>query len=134
MWEANTKATPQLIEMLKTPLQSWPTVYSGMDIIVNRLTPRHYDAGGADSFYDHLVGLGQEHNANFLLPDFHGTFAYQPGTSILFSGAVLAHECPEWNIGERIVIAHYTKDEVQDRLQVARPALPTQLGWLSKYS
>lgn len=134
MWSANTKATPLLLEELKTPLPTWPTVYPALDVIANRLTPRHYDQGGAIYFYDHLVSFGQGHDARFLVDDFHAEFAYQSGTSVLFPGKVLAHSVPEWSGGERLVLAHYAKDDVQDRLRVARPLLPTQLGWWSKYS
>lgn len=104
-----------------------------MDVIANRITPRHYDQGGAVSFYDHLISLGEDHDACLLLDTLHGEFAYQAGTSALFPGKVLAHSVPEWSRGERIVIAHYSKDDVQDRMQVPRPLLPTQLGWWSKH-
>jgi hypothetical protein len=134
LWETNTKAIPLLLEKLKNPLPSWPSVYPAMDIIANRETPRHFDTGGENSFYDHLVSIGQKHDAHLMLPDLHGTFAYQPGTSVLFSGKVLAHSCPKWSTGERVVIAHYAKDDVQAKLGISRPALPTQLGWWTKYS
>jgi hypothetical protein len=133
MWSANKEATDLLLQQLKIPLPTWPTVYSAMDVIANRITPTHYDQGGADSFYDHLVSFGQDHDAHFVVDDLHGKFAYQPGTSILFSGKVLGHSVPQWSKGERMVIAHYTKDNVQERLRVARPLLPTQLNWLFNY-
>lgn len=104
-----------------------------MDVIANRFTPRHHDSGGTSSFYDNLFSFGQGHNAHLILHDLDGEFAYQPGTSVMFSGGVFAHSVPEWTEGERMVIAHYSKDEIQDRVGVARPLLPTQLGWWSKY-
>jgi hypothetical protein len=133
MWLANSKATSLLLEQMNISLPTWPTVYPAMDVIANQLTPWHYDNGGALSFYDHLVSFGQGHDAQFLLDDFHAEFAYQSGTSVLFPGKVLAHSVPEWSGGERLVVAHYSKDDVQDRLEVPRPFLPTQLGWWSKY-
>jgi hypothetical protein len=133
MWLANSKTTPLLLQKLKKPLPTWPTIYPAMDVIVNRLTPQHYDKGGALSFYDHLVSFGQGHAAKLLVDELDAEFAYQSGTSVLFSGKVLAHSVPEWSEGERLVIAHYSKDNVQDRLGVPRPFLPTQLGWWSKY-
>jgi hypothetical protein len=134
MWLANHKATSLLLEQLKTPYPSWPTIYSAMDVIANRITPGHCDEGGADSYYDHLICLGHKHDARFCLDDLEGTFAYPPGTSILFSGKGLAHSVPEWSGGERMVIAHYTKDAIHDRMGVARPVLPTQSSWWSEYS
>jgi hypothetical protein len=134
MYDANSKAIPLLLQELDTPLPTWPTVFSGMDIIANRLTPQHCDKGGALSFYDHLISFGEGHNARLELEDLDADFAYQPGTSVLFSGKVLIHSVPAWSEGERLVIAHYSKDNVHDRLGVARPLLPTQLGWWSKYN
>jgi hypothetical protein len=52
-------------------------------------------------------------------------FAYQPGTSIFFPGKVLAHLVSAWSRGERMVIAHYAKDNMQDGLRLPRPLLPT---------
>ncbi len=60
--------------------------------------------------------------------DMRGEFAYEPGTSIWFSGMGLSHFISAWS-GERLLIAHYTNDNVVGRLEVARPWLPTQIGW-----
>jgi hypothetical protein len=135
MWSANSRTTRLLVEELDPPLlTTWPAVYPGMDIIANRVTPRHCDKGGAPSFYDHLVSFGLDHDARFLLNDLHAEFAYKSGTSVLFPGKDLYHEVQEWSGGERLVIAHYAKDIVQERLKVARPLLPTQLGWWSEHT
>lgn len=131
MWLANSQATSLLLQRLNNPSVIWPSVYPGMDVIANRITPEHCDLGGALSFYDHLVSFGQGHDAQFLLHEFDAKFAYQSGTSVLFPGKVLNHSVPQWSGGERMVIAHYAKDDVQDRLELRRPLLPTQLGWWS---
>ena len=133
MYDANILATPQLLEELDRPVETWPSVYHAMDVIVNRVTPSHCDPGGANSFYDHLVSLGQDHDARLLLDSLEAEFAYQAGTSALFTGKVLSHSVPKWSEGERIVIAHYAKDNVQDRLGVPRPLLPSQMSWWSKH-
>lgn len=130
---ASSKATSLLLQKLNTSV-TWPTVYSDMDIIANRKTPRHCDKGGAYTFYDHLICFGQGHDAILQLNDLHAEFEYLPGTSVLFSGKALYHSVEEWSKGERMVVAHYAKDDVHDRLGVPRPqALPTQLGWWSTY-
>lgn len=138
MYGANSQATSMLLDNLEKlnkplPSESWPTVYPGLDLIANRLTPMHRDKGGANSFYDHLVSFGQHHDAYLCLEELNAQFAYQPGTSVLFSGTALQHSVTSWS-GERVVIAHYAKDLVMERLGVARPSLPTQLGWWLKYS
>lgn len=134
MWDSNSLATPLMLKRLKRPLPVWPALYPGMDIIANRVSPPHTDRGGAVGFYDHLVCFGQDHDARLHLPELGGQFAYGPGTSVLFSGKALTHSVPEWSGGERLVIAHYAKDEVHCMLDVPRPSLPTQFGWWSKYT
>lgn len=153
MWSANSNATPSLLENLDNPPPTWPTVYPAMDLIANRKTGRHFDRGGAVTFYDHLISFGQNHGAKLVLHDLDANLAYQPGTSVLFSGTALAHSVskppgqkdppeglaggenlPEENPPERLAIAHYAKDVVQDRVGVVRPLLPTQLGWWDGYA
>jgi hypothetical protein len=67
-----------------------------------------------------------------LLEDIHADLEYEPGTSVLFSGRVFCHSVLKWE-GDRLVVAHYAKENIYDRLKEAKPALPTQLGWWSKY-
>jgi hypothetical protein len=134
MWRANSEATSLLLGQLKTPLPVWPTLYPGLDIIANRITPSHCDQGGALTFYDHLVNFGHAQHAQLELEELDAKFAYKPGTSVLFPGKGLSHAVPDWGEGERVVIAHYGKDIIQDKIGVARPSLPTQLGWWSKYN
>jgi len=137
MWEANHAASSLLQQQMlhqENPSATWPTVYPGMDVIANRITPKHYDQGGAFTFYDHLVSFGQDHNAHFWVDDLDAEFAYQPGTSILFSGKGLHHSVPEWSAGERMVIAHYANKRVMDRIEVNMPfSLPSQLDWWFRY-
>lgn len=132
MYSANNKVTSSRVQELKLQPEftelTWPTVYPAMDVIANRITPRHCDVGGASAFYDHLVNFGPDHNAKLSLPDLGAEFIYQPGTSVLFSGKALYHSVDEWTGGERLVIAHYAHDNIHERLHVARPLLPTQLG------
>lgn len=134
LWSASCSAISSLLEDPPIPVPCWPTVYSGMDVIANRQTPAHIDKGGAVTFYDHLVNFGQDHDARFCLDDLDAQFVYRPGTSVLLIGRVFKHAVPPWSGGERLVIAHYSKDLVHDRLQVARPSLPNQAGWWNKFS
>jgi hypothetical protein len=134
MSEANSKAVGKLLQDLGDPPPTWPTTYPAIDVIANRRTPKHCDKGGAPTLYDHLASFGQDHEAELLFPDFDAEFAYKPGTSVFFPGKALAHLVPEWTEGkERVVMAHYLRDAVQNKLELARPSLPTQLGWPSRY-
>jgi hypothetical protein len=133
LWSANYNAISSLLEEPKIPLPKWPTVYSGMDVIANRLSPGHFDTGGALTFYDHLLNFGQDHDARLCLDDLKGQFVYRPGTSVFLTGRAFKHSVPTWSGGERMVIAHYSKDNVHHRLEVERPPLPNQVGWWHKY-
>jgi hypothetical protein len=121
----------------KIVVPTWPTVYSAMDVIANRTSPEHYDRGGAFTFYDHLVNFGQDHDARLCLDALKADFVYRPGTSVLFTGKdrkVFKHSVPLWSGGERMVIVHYSKDDVHYRLDVERPLLPNQANWCTRYS
>ena len=134
LWTANTAGVDQLVSQLSPSSPSWPTSFTGMDLIVNRVTPPHLDSGGAVTFYDHLLSLGFGHQATLDLDDFGAKFTYAPGTSVFLTGRVLTHSVPPWSGGERAVVAHYSKDDVHDRLGVHRPTLPTQLDFLALFS
>ena len=112
---------------------NWTSAFSGMDLIVNRITPPHQDAGGTLSFYDLLVSLGEGHQADFHVTDLGACFTYHPGTLIFLTGKVLEHAVPAWGGGERAVIAHYMKDLLHDRMDVQCPSLPSQMGWWTKF-
>ena len=133
LWTANSATVDLLVSQL-SPSSLWPTSFTGMDLIVNQVTPLHWDSGGAVTFYDHLLSLGFGHQAIFDLVDFGAKFTYAPGTSVFLTGRVLVHSVPVWSGGKRAVIAHYSKNDVHDRLGVSRPTLPTQLGFLALFS
>ena len=79
LYEAHSKAAASLLNKYKSedwPFLTWPFVYSGVDIIVNRSTKRHHDRGGADTFYDHLLSLGEGHNAQLHITNLQAEFEY----------------------------------------------------------
>jgi hypothetical protein len=75
-----------------------------------------------------LVNLGFDNDARLCLDELEAKFVYKPGTSVLFSGAVFSHSVPQC-AEEGVVLAHYSNKNVQDRLGVARPDMPTQHNW-----
>ncbi|KAG1726467.1 hypothetical protein EDB19DRAFT_1595149, partial [Suillus lakei] len=83
----------------------WPSVFSGIEVIVNQETQNHWDPGASPSFYDLLVSLGKGHQAILNLPDLGAELHYPPGTMVYISGKVLEHGVPGWGDGERIVLA-----------------------------
>jgi hypothetical protein len=112
------------------PISQWPSIFSGMEIIANRVTFSHRDGGGSPSLFDLLVSLGSNHQAKLSLADVQATFNYVPGTMVFISGKVLEHSVGSWINGERFVIAHFMKDKVHARVGVQRPAFPMQSFFL----
>jgi hypothetical protein len=98
----------------------WSSVFSAFQVIVNRTTPPHRDAGGAAPFYDLLTSTGTHRSCKFDLADMGFGMSYAPGTVIAVAGKVLLHEVADWEGGERICIAHYMRDNVIDRLGLPR--------------
>ncbi|KAI5986996.1 hypothetical protein EDC04DRAFT_2614946 [Pisolithus marmoratus] len=88
----------------------WPSIYLGIDVIVNQETPPHLDQASAPSLLN-LV----------------------PGTMVFLAGKLLTHSVPKWEKGERIALAHYMKDAVHNRFGLARPAFTQQKHLLGKF-
>lgn len=120
--EAITKLKADDSSQLHANIRSWPSVYSGIQVISNRITPSHRDKGSAPSTYDLLLSVGTHSNARLSIHDIGSSFTYRPGSIILTCGRVLLHEVAEWGDGERLCFAHYMKDKVHERLSVHRPA------------
>lgn len=105
-------------------VSQWPSIFSGLELIANRVTLSHRDGGGAPTLYDLLVSLGIGHNATMKLADLQAELDYSPGTMVYISGRVLEHSVGPWDNGERFVIAHFMRDKVHDRIGVPRPQFP----------
>ena len=71
------------------PVSQWPSIYSALEVIANRVTPSHQDSGGALFHYDLLISFGIGHDAIFLVEDLRADFDYFPGTMCYLCGKVL---------------------------------------------
>ena len=129
LWNVTTLASQQLANQLAFHIPCWPTAFTGLDLIVNQVTEPHLDSGRAITFYDHFLSLGMDHHAELLLDDLEAKLVYSEGTSVFLAGRVLTHSVPAWSGGERVALAHYTRDEVLHRLGCPRLLLPTQVTW-----
>ncbi|KAI6045936.1 hypothetical protein EDC04DRAFT_2598503 [Pisolithus marmoratus] len=88
----------------------WPSIYLGIDVIVNQETPPHQDQASEPSLLD-LV----------------------PGTMVFLAGKLLTHSVPKWEKGERIALAHYMKDAIHNRFGLARPMFTQQKDLLGVF-
>jgi len=57
---------------------NWTLAYSGMDVIVNQITPPHRDASGTSSSYDLLISLGKGYKAKLCVTDIWGAVRLPP--------------------------------------------------------
>ncbi|KIK20431.1 hypothetical protein PISMIDRAFT_105831, partial [Pisolithus microcarpus 441] len=105
-----------------------PSIYLGIDVIVNQETPPHLDLVSAPSLLDLVVSLGT-HDAHFHISEIGTIFNYKSGTMIYLAGKVLTHS----GKGERIALAHHMKDAVHNRLGLPRPAFTQQKHLLGKF-
>jgi hypothetical protein len=70
------------------PVSEWPSIFTGMELIANRITLSYRDAGGAQSHYDLLASLGIGHDATFSIKDLNVELDYFPGTLAFIAGKV----------------------------------------------
>lgn len=99
----------------------WSPIFSGLEPIVNRITPHHRDKGGDPSMMDLLLGAGTHTECIFEVPSLGGTFDFLPGDVLFFAGRVLIHGVNDWKGGERICLAHFFKKDVFERTQQKVP-------------
>lgn len=90
----------------------WPTTFSGVSAVINRLTPAHRDRQGAHQGYDILVSLGDAVDAKLYLQDLGAILSYEPGTAICLAGRHLSHAVKEWGPQDRVCLAYYVRDRL----------------------
>ncbi|KAG2358382.1 hypothetical protein BDR07DRAFT_1227776, partial [Suillus spraguei] len=66
----------------------WPSIFSELELISNRITLSHWNPGGAPSHYDMLVSLGIEHDLILSIEDVEAELVYSPGTMTYIAGRV----------------------------------------------
>jgi hypothetical protein len=79
------KNNQHLVAHYHENVQLWPSVFSAIQVIVNRLTPCHRDQGGFPTSYDLLLSLGTHTEARMTLRELGSTFRYTPGCVIIGS-------------------------------------------------
>ena len=105
-------------ELLPMILDVWNAPFNVITIMSNRLTPFHRDNGGAASWYDILVALGDYPNGRLEFPGLGQRFNHGPGTVVGMTGRILRHgvNCP----GNRVCLAYHNKICAMDNLGLAR--------------
>lgn len=98
-------------------LSQWASVFSGVAVISNRITPPHRDGGSRRNWYDLLAALGSYRNCHLELPGVGISLEYAPGAVVGISGQVLEHGVPDFD-GDRVCYAYFMKDSVHEWAKV----------------
>jgi hypothetical protein len=94
-------------------LSRWTSVFNGLSVIGNRVTPLHRDVNSRVQWYDLLITLGSYRDCTLELPGAGCSLEYGPGTVVGLSGMVLAHEVPKFD-GERVCYAYFMRNNVHE--------------------
>jgi hypothetical protein len=108
----------------------WPLSFSGFEVIVNREMPHYQNLGVSSLVYNLLVSLGQDHQVILDLLDLGAQLGHPSRTMVYIAGKVLEHGVPRWGDGERIMIAHFVKDNVYDKQGIPKLGLPMKQNFL----
>ena len=121
LYDAGWQTTERL---RKTPeigpqdiLSRWASVFSGVSVISNRISPPHRDGSSRLHWYDLLVTLGSYRNCKLELPGIKLSLEYGPGTVVGISGSVLEHKVPKFE-GDRVCYAYFMRSNVVEWAKV----------------
>jgi hypothetical protein len=115
------------LDATKTIALEWQSVYTGIQIISNRLTPSHRDSKGRPEWFDMLANYcGSGSTPSLLVHDLGLDLEYSSGTVVGLCGTVFQHEVRGWGGGDRVCYAHFMREAVRERLEVI-PA-----GWVDQ--
>ena len=98
-------------------LHRWTSAFSGVAVILNRLTPPHRDGKTRKQWYDLLVSIGNYRNCNLELPGAGPLVEYGPGTVVGLLGSTLEHAVAHFE-GERVCYAYFMRDSVHEWARV----------------
>jgi hypothetical protein len=115
------------LDATQTIALEWQSVYTGIQIISNRLTPSHRDSKGRPEWFDILASYcGGGSTPSLLVHDLGLDLEYSSGTVVGICGTVFQHEVRSWGGGDRVCYAHFMREAVRERLEMI-PA-----GWVNQ--
>jgi hypothetical protein len=101
-------------ELTKEIALEWQSVYTGIAIICNRITPSHRDTKGRLEWYDTLLNYsGSGTRPQLLIKDLGLELKYSSGTVVSLCGTALEHEVRHWGGGDRVCYAHFMRESVR---------------------
>jgi hypothetical protein len=115
------RVSPTTMEIAK----QWQSVFTGIAIISNRVTPAHRDTKGKPEWFDLLMSYGGiDSKPKLFINDLGLELGYSSGTVVGLCGSIFEHEVGSWGDGDRVCYAHFMREAVRKRLQADDP------GWV----
>lgn len=107
--------------------KQWQSVYTGIAIISNRVTPGHRDRKGKPEWFDLLMNYAAaDAKPKLLIHDLGLELEYSSGTVVGLCGMIFEHEVKSWGDGDRVCYAHFMRESVRNRLGARDP------GWVNQ--
>ena len=92
-------------------LQQWGSVFTVLDILVNRESPKHMDKEPPAGWLDILFTFGSYHTALFATPTLGRNFYYPPGTAMVLNSSRVLHGASVAD-GDRAVLIFYLRQHI----------------------
>lgn len=106
------------IDELKEVFAHWPSCFTAMQVIANRVSPLHLDPGTPYSAFDALATVGNFTGGHIKFPTLPIDIDQRPGSIAAFAGHLLPHEVTEFK-GDRVSFAWFLKDAVASWVETA---------------
>lgn len=108
------------MEKTKDIALEWQSVYNGISVISNRITPAHRDGRGRHEWFDTLVNYcDEEARPRLLINDLGLDLEYGSGTVVALSGSIFMHEVKAWGDSDRLCYAHFMREATRKRLDAS---------------
>jgi hypothetical protein len=112
--------------------KNWQSIYTGISIICNRITPAHRDRKGKPEWFDLLLNYtGSDSAPGLSINDLGLSLQYCSGTVVGFCGNIFEHEVKSWGNGDRICYAHFMREAVRKRMEAKDAGWVEQKMYLS---
>jgi hypothetical protein len=113
--------------------KKWQSVYTGISIISNRITPAHRDTKSKPEWYDLLMNYaGSQANPKLLIKDLGLELQYSSGAVVGLCGMILEHEVRSWGNGDRVCYAHFMRESVRKHMNANDPGWVYQSMYVSE--
>jgi hypothetical protein len=132
LWATEVIRALEQTEDFGEAIHQWPSVFSGMQLIANRMTHEHWDFKSQLEWYDILVIIGPYLEAWMTVPNIRVWLKYDSSTVISLSGQVLQHAVQSFN-GERVCYADFMRSNVHERMRVCNSGWSTVKGIVDTY-